>query len=220
MKISSLAAAAVLASAFVAATGAQAGLVTYTDFAAWSAVVPNTASVTIPDPGSAGYAYFGSGSASVTYVGVQFSTDSTLSDGQFYNVGTIFSGAPPVLSSQQQSFGVANILITLPNPTNAFSLNFGYGTFNGGAVTFLLSNGDTFTQGSTGSGYAVPDFIAATDGTSFTSILVTTPDAVLNLNNLVYAVPEPSTWAMMLLGFVGLGFMAYRRKVKPALMAA
>jgi hypothetical protein len=28
----------------------------------------------------------------------------------------------------------------------------------------------------------------------------------------VQAVPEPSTWAMMLLGFVGLGFMAYRRK--------
>jgi PEP-CTERM motif len=26
------------------------------------------------------------------------------------------------------------------------------------------------------------------------------------------AVPEPSTWAMMILGFVGLGFMAYRRK--------
>ena len=34
------------------------------------------------------------------------------------------------------------------------------------------------------------------------------------------AVPEPSTWAMMLLGFAGLGFMAYRRKSKPALMAA
>ena len=27
----------------------------------------------------------------------------------------------------------------------------------------------------------------------------------------VSAVPEPSTWAMMILGFVGVGFMAYRR---------
>jgi hypothetical protein len=36
----------------------------------------------------------------------------------------------------------------------------------------------------------------------------------------VTGVPEPSTWAMMLLGFVGLGFLAYRRKSKPALMAA
>ncbi len=35
----------------------------------------------------------------------------------------------------------------------------------------------------------------------------------------ISAVPEPSTWAMMILGFCGLGFMAYRRKSKPALMA-
>jgi hypothetical protein len=34
------------------------------------------------------------------------------------------------------------------------------------------------------------------------------------------AVPEISTWAMMILGFAGVGFMAYRRKSKPALMAA
>ena len=27
----------------------------------------------------------------------------------------------------------------------------------------------------------------------------------------VSAVPEPSTWAMLLLGFAGIGFMAYRR---------
>ena len=36
----------------------------------------------------------------------------------------------------------------------------------------------------------------------------------------ISAVPEPSTWAMLLLGFAGIGFMAYRRKSKPALMAA
>jgi hypothetical protein len=36
----------------------------------------------------------------------------------------------------------------------------------------------------------------------------------------ISAVPEPSTWAMMLLGFTGIGFMAYRRKSKPALLAA
>ncbi|MBA2402456.1 MAG: PEPxxWA-CTERM sorting domain-containing protein [Bradyrhizobium sp.] len=33
-------------------------------------------------------------------------------------------------------------------------------------------------------------------------------------------VPEPSTWAMMILGFTGVGFMAYSRKSKAALMAA
>jgi hypothetical protein len=34
------------------------------------------------------------------------------------------------------------------------------------------------------------------------------------------AVPEPSTWAMMILGFAGLSFMAYQRRARPALMAA
>jgi hypothetical protein len=34
------------------------------------------------------------------------------------------------------------------------------------------------------------------------------------------SIPEPSTWAMMLLGFVGLGFAAFRRaKVRPVSMA-
>jgi PEP-CTERM motif len=32
----------------------------------------------------------------------------------------------------------------------------------------------------------------------------------------VSSVPEPSTWAMMILGFMGVGFMAYRRKDKRA----
>jgi hypothetical protein len=36
----------------------------------------------------------------------------------------------------------------------------------------------------------------------------------------VAAVPEPSTWAMLLVGFAGVGLMAYRRKSKVALMAA
>jgi hypothetical protein len=35
------------------------------------------------------------------------------------------------------------------------------------------------------------------------------------------AVPEPSTWAMMLLGFVGLGYVGYRQaKTSAAALAA
>jgi hypothetical protein len=37
-------------------------------------------------------------------------------------------------------------------------------------------------------------------------------NATLTTTGVVAAVPEPSTWAMMILGFCGLGFMAYRRK--------
>jgi PEP-CTERM motif len=35
----------------------------------------------------------------------------------------------------------------------------------------------------------------------------------------VGAVPEPSTWAMMILGFFGVGFMAYRRKQNGAALS-
>ena len=38
--------------------------------------------------------------------------------------------------------------------------------------------------------------------------------------NAVGAVPEPSTWAMMILGFFGIGFMAYRRRSHGALLNA
>jgi PEP-CTERM motif len=39
-------------------------------------------------------------------------------------------------------------------------------------------------------------------------------------SDIATAIPEPSTWAMLLLGFAGIGFVAYRRKSKPALMPA
>lgn len=42
----------------------------------------------------------------------------------------------------------------------------------------------------------------------------------LSVGDNVGAVPEPSTWAMMILGFVGLGCMAYRHKNQLALNAA
>lgn len=49
-------------------------------------------------------------------------------------------------------------------------------------------------------------------------------DYTLNLPNYsasgtispIAAVPEPSTWAMMVLGFAGVGFMTWRRKNRPA----
>jgi hypothetical protein len=45
-----------------------------------------------------------------------------------------------------------------------------------------------------------------------------TPAPTFNAAFSLSAAPEPSTWAMMLLGFVGLGFVGYRqaRKARPA----
>ena len=38
-------------------------------------------------------------------------------------------------------------------------------------------------------------------------------------NVTISAVPEPSTWAMMILGFAGVGFMAYRQKQNKSVLA-
>jgi hypothetical protein len=72
-----------------------------------------------------------------------------------------------------------------------------------GVVSFTLS-GDTITFGS-------PTIPQRTPGIY---------QAVFDVTSNVTAVPEPSTWAMMLLGFAGIGFATYRRKNKMALNAA
>jgi hypothetical protein len=56
--------------------------------------------------------------------------------------------------------------------------------------------------------------------TPSTLSLSLTQPLIPTLSTLAPPVPEPSTWAMMILGFMGVGFMAYRRKSKPALSAA
>jgi hypothetical protein len=203
--------------AICGATSARAGIITYPDLPTWRSAVSEVTTVTIPDPSPQPFITLGSGSASVTYSGVTFSTNAAIGDGIFFNVGVLFSHDPAVLSSQQVITGVANILITFPSPVVGFALN--YGTFGGGAVTFTVTNGDTVTQGSTGSFYAVPDFVGATDSTPFTTVLVTSTDSVLNLNNVSYAlsaVPEPTSLALLGVSTAALlGYSRLRRRQAP-----
>jgi hypothetical protein len=212
--------AAIVAAGLLSVASSRAGVISYPDYASWSAAVTGATTVTIPEPASSdpgynpgGYDYFGNGDASVTYSGVVFSTSSALSNGDFFNVGAAFSGYPAVLSSQLQSVGVANILITLPGDATGFALN--YGTFYGAGVTFLLSNGDQVVQSSLGSYYAVPDFFGVTDSTPFDTVLVTSPDEVLNLNNVSYgatgSVPEPAAWLLLSTGLAALLARGRRR---------
>jgi hypothetical protein len=134
------------------------------------------------------------------------------------------------------------------SPTFALQLSFSLETFPGtvtdkliGSVTFFDGNGDTDTlplaeflaPGSiltrlfTFSGFNLPN------GTYTPSYSFNFTDSHLNAlgselgsqifvgagdGPLIQAVPEPSTWVMLVLGFAGAGFMAYRRKSKAALI--
>ena len=65
------------------------------------------------------------------------------------------------------------------------------------------------------SSYAYLDpFFSVSDG-RYT--ILTSPGI---LNEVASAVPEPSTWAMLLLGFFGIGCLSYRRRTRPQHRAA
>jgi PEP-CTERM motif len=87
--------------------------------------------------------------------------------------------------------------------------------------TILATNSAGFTAGVNG---WIGNALAATanGGPLATEVhsLELTQSFVGTDPSLTTGVPEPSTWAMMILGFCGLGFMAYRRKPKTAFRLA
>ena len=52
-----------------------------------------------------------------------------------------------------------------------------------------------------------------TNGANLTGFTITSATNSFEITN-ISAVPEPSTWAMMILGFLGLGFLGYRKSSK------
>jgi hypothetical protein len=156
--------------------------------------------------------------------------------------GTTGTGAE--LSNHFASFGPGNIAITGVTIGQTFStiagqtynFSFNYGALGGGSeqLQFEIITGasqqiltavanddlDHVFQSMTGT------FIASSSTTIKFGDLGGLADTQANnvdfiLDNIsVTAVPEPSTWAMLLLGFAGLGFIGFRRRNKMALSNA
>lgn len=72
------------------------------------------------------------------------------------------------------------------------------GTFRGGSADAYI---DPFL-------YIDPSFLANNPGLTL--------DISSGIINSISAVPEPSTWAMLILGFAGLGFISLRQKTRSA----
>jgi hypothetical protein len=68
----------------------------------------------------------------------------------------------------------------------------------------LLADGDQTDFGSNG-------YVLINSLPKFNEVVVTSAANSFEFDNVVAGVPEPSTWAMMLLGFAGLGYAAYRK---------
>jgi hypothetical protein len=82
-------------------------------------------------------------------------------------------------------------------------------------LSFVVSDSGTLTPSSLSS------IVYSGQNLFFSTDIVESNGKTGNVGaTLAPAVPEPSTWAMMILGFASVGFVAYRRKSKSALMAA
>jgi hypothetical protein len=167
----------------------------------------------------------------------QVSSGQTLS-GVVFNVGGITS-----ISAFTQSGPLVNVSGTTVTPTGGVPTHWGSGLVG---TNVIMETAGSFAQpmqpldlivglnpnANPGFGVFNPyinqvgTFTLACGGCTTSSavfgvsLLFGTEPFVVDATPFTPAVPEPSTWAMMILGFAGVGFMAYRRKAKPALMAA
>ena len=133
------------------------------------------------------------------YDGANFiELDTTANSTATQNIGTALGTVYNLSFAYSPRTGVAST----SNGIEVFWDGVSQGTFTGftnANTAWVLENLNV-----TGTGLDTLEFRAVGTSDSYGGSL----DAV----SLTAAVPEPSTWAMLLIGFVGIGFMAYRRK--------
>lgn len=121
------------------------------------------------------------------------------------------------------SVGNINVSTTFTVTDGTYHISGGWGVDNSGT----LSLGNTLLS-TINYGYPAFQSLSAFDftvgpGTYTLNFALNNREGpfALRVGELsVSAVPEPSTWAMMILGFVGVGFLAYRRRQSTAATAA
>jgi hypothetical protein len=150
--------------------------------------------------------------------------------------GSPYGGVSNSVSSGVYGFPISGAnFLAFDNGTGAFNFTkatHSFGFYTTGVQTVFTSTFTvTFNDGA-GQTLDIPinvnggaSYFGFTDTSSFTSVTISNISndawAVDNVSFNANAVPELSTWAMMLLGFGGLGFAGYRRtrKADAALLA-
>jgi hypothetical protein len=158
---------------------------------------------------------------STTYNGGTFNGD-TLSGTISLDVGAGGVAGSGTLTISGPGLPGLETLGLVPLP-QVYHAGDGTNLFGNDNIFPITANGITFgtnAPGGTSGGYTLQFLLGGEFGECSSTVVcgfIAGPGGAANLYDklgptTISAVPEPSTWAMMLLGFVGLGFMAYRRK--------
>ena len=160
-------------------------------------------------PDSIGVAFNSLASNKVTEIEAFMSTSTTAAVGMNFILMTDAGGLPGVnLFSKGFSLGVNSpVLLT--------SLDW---TVTPGTAYWLIALPSPATTGVWEFSQSLAGTIAVGAGVGFGTIPALLPEVRIE-GELTAAVPEPSTWAMMLLGFAGIGYGVYRRKKLAAVTA-
>jgi hypothetical protein len=191
---------------FALTTSARAGVVMYTDVASFNAATSGNATTTLSFPTGSGpfLPSYTNGNVSFTAPGAAL---------EQFNDGGYGAGV-----SYLAGYGGSTLNLAITGNFTAFALTLGvYGAdpIIGSTVEFSLNGGP-------GVGLSIPGrpnsrFIGFTDNDPITNISITNlsgfteQDVQSFTTAFAAAAPEPATWAMMLIGFVGLGIAGYKR---------
>jgi hypothetical protein len=164
-----------------------------------------------------------SGSGVVTLS--EFSPFTTVVDGVTeFGLELFYSSDTGTTPGSTADVGWSYNVSGVPNLTDAFATFAGTVTGTGADdLSEVLSNGASLSLSAPGSTSATFSPIGALsvikDQSDFAGAAGSADSSILGNAFSVAAVPEPSTWAMMALGFVGLGFMGQRRSRRAAITA-
>jgi hypothetical protein len=153
--------------------------------------------------------------------------DFSFSDGgTTFGSGQFFSNdptSPYLITDATGTISYQGVTQTIDGvaPVNGYASNDNLISFPGtpafssfGGLSFTTNGPDVYNFGFIDPYYAITQQSSNPGGTLGGSYVALTEFAIST------AVPEPSTWAMMILGFFGVGYMTYRRKQRLSVRAA
>jgi hypothetical protein len=101
-----------------------------------------------------------------------------------------------------------------PGQAYVFNVSIGSSSFSTSGVDGLAGSNPGITENYTFTATSSSEILTLFQSSN------TQASPIVDDISIAAAVPEPSTWAMMFVGFAGIGFMAYRRKNRMALNLA